>query len=154
MAVAALLPSVQFLLVWRRHHLAKIQHVVASAGVNNVKIRSGMIKDMAAVYQDVHAAILPGLEHRSFIPCPRSGLEALAHGKPLLLSNLVSLAPSVDHAGAGLAFDPSVAGLKAAITQLMADYPSYQSNTQRYIQQHFSPSVHLERYRRIYQAIG
>ena len=154
LAVAALLPSVQFLLVWRRHHLAKIQQVLASAGVDNVKIRSGMIKDMAAVYQDVHAAILPGLEHRSFIPCPRSGLEALAHGKPLLLSNLVSIARSVNDAGAGVAFDPSVTGLKAAITRLMADYPSYQANTQRYIKEHFSPSVHLERYRRIYQAIG
>jgi glycosyltransferase involved in cell wall biosynthesis len=153
-AVAALLPEVRFLLVWRKHHQAKIERIVASAGVRNVTIKSGVIGNMSEVYQGVHAAVLPGLEHRSFIPCPRSGLEALAQGKPLLLSNLISLAPSVSQAGAGLAFEPTIAGLKAAILQLQAKYPAYQANTQRYIAEHFSPSVHLERYRRLYQTIS
>jgi glycosyltransferase involved in cell wall biosynthesis len=153
-AVAALVPEVRFLLIWRKRHLAKLERILASAGVSNVTVRSGLIENMAEVYQGVHAAVLPGLEHRSFIPCPRSGLEALAHGKPLLVSNLVSIAPSVSRAGAGLAFDPTVAGLKAAILQLQAEYPAYQANTQRYIAEHFSPSVHIERYRRLYQAIS
>lgn len=153
-AVAALLPEVRFLLIWRTHHLAKLERIVASAGVTNVVIRSGVVDDMAAVYDGVHAAVLPGLEHRSFIPCPRSGLEALAHGKPLLLSHLVSLAPSVARSDAGVAFEPTREGLKAAILQLQAGYPAYQSNTQRYVAENFSPSKHLELYRRLYQSLG
>jgi glycosyltransferase involved in cell wall biosynthesis len=152
-AVAALLPEVSFLLIWRTHHLAKLQRIVASAGIANVTIRSGLIGNMSAVYDSVHAAVLPGLEHRSFIPCPRSGLEALAQGKPLLVSNLVSLAPSLAHSGAGVAFEPTIDGLKAAILQLQAEYPAYQANTQRYVATHFSPSVHLELYRRLYQTL-
>ena len=152
-AVAACLPEVRFLLIWRTHYLAKLERIVASASVANVVIRSGVIGDMAAVYDGVHAAVLPGLEHRSFIPCPRSGLEALAHGKPLLLSHLVSLAPSVTHSGAGVAFEPSIDGLKAAILQLQSEYPAYQANTQRYIAERFSPSKHLELYRRLYQTL-
>jgi len=153
-AVAALLPEVRFLLIWRTHHLAKVERIVASAGVTNVVIRSGVVDDMASVYDSVHAAVLPGLEHRSFIPCPRSGLEALAHGKPLLLSHLVSLAPSVTQSGAGVAFEPTIDGLKAAILQLQAEYPKYQANTQRYVAQNFSPTKHLELYRRLYQSLG
>jgi glycosyltransferase involved in cell wall biosynthesis len=152
-AVAALLPEVRFLLIWRTHHLAKLERIVALAGVTNVVIRSGVIGDMTAVYDGVHAAVLPGLEHRSFIPCPRSGLEALAHGKPLLLSHLVSLAPSIVHSRAGAAFEPTIGGLKAAILQLQQEYPAYQANTQRYIADYFSPSMHLELYRRLYQTL-
>ena len=153
-AVAALLPEVQFLFVWRKHHAEKLEQAVAAAGTRNVTIRNGLIDDMAAVYQGVHAAVLPGLEHRSFIPCPRSGLEALAAGKPLLVSNLVAIAPSVSEAHAGLPFEPTIEGLKAAILRLQADYAAYQANAQRYIAERFSPAEHIERYRQLYQAVG
>ena len=151
--VAGLLPDIRFLLVWRTRYLTKLERVVAAAGVNNIMIRSGLI-DMEEVHDTVHASVLPALEHRSFIPCPRSGLESLAHGKPLLVSNFVSIAASVARARAGVAFDPSAAGLKAAILQLRGDYPTYQANTQHYIQDEFSPATHLELYRRLYQRVG
>jgi glycosyltransferase involved in cell wall biosynthesis len=154
LGVAALLPEVRFLLIWRRHHLAKLERIVADTRVANVLIQSGMIDDMAAVYDRVHAAVLPGLEHRSFIPAPRSGLEALAHGKPLLVSQLVAIAPSVVQSAAGVSFEPTITGLKEAILRLQADYQAYQANTQAYIAEHFSPSTHLELYRRLYQTLG
>ncbi len=153
-AVAALLPAVRFHLIWRKHHLAKLERIVAQAGVTNVVIQSGVVADMDSVYDSVHAAVLPGLEHRSFIPCPRSGLEALAHGKPLLLSNLISIAPSVSQSAAGVVFEPTIAGLKSAILQLQADYPAYQAKTQAYITEHFSPSTHLKLYRQLYQDVS
>ncbi len=152
-AAAALLPMVRFHLIWRKHHLAKLQRIVAQAGVTNVVVQSGVIADMAGVYDSVHAAVLPGLEHRSFIPCPRSGLEALAHGKPLLLSNLVSIASSVDESGAGVVFEPTVTGLKSAILKLQAEYATYQANTHPYIARHFSPTTHLDLHRRLYQSL-
>lgn len=153
-AVAALMPEVRFLLIWRTRHLAKLERIVEAAAVGNVRIVSGVIEDMAAVYAGIHAAVLPGLEHRSFIPCPRSGLESLAHGKPVLLSHLVSIAPDVAREEAGVAFEPTIEGLKAAILQLQRDYPAYQANTQRYIAENFSPVTHLERYRLLYRTIA
>ncbi len=152
-AAAAALPQVRFLFIWRQHHLTKLEGILAESGVTNVEIKSGVVDDMGAVYDGVHAAILPGLEHRSFIPCPRSGLEALAHGKPLLLSPLIAIAPEVARAGAGVVFEPTVAGLKAAITQLQSGYAGYQANTQSYISDNFSPSIHLELYRRLYRTL-
>jgi glycosyltransferase involved in cell wall biosynthesis len=152
--VAELLPESRFLLIWRKRHLAKLERVVSAAAVNNITITSGRIGDMAAVYDRVHASVLPGLEPSSFIPCPRSGLESLAHGKPLLVSNLLSIASTVAGSRAGLAFEPSAAGLKAAILELQSDYSAYQANTQRYVQDNFSPSIHLELYRRLYRRVG
>ena len=152
--VAGLLPEVQFLLIWRKRHLARLEQIVATAGVRNIRIASGLIDDMGQVYDQVHASVLPGLEHRSFIPCPRIGLESLAHGKPLLVSNLVSIAGPVARARAGIAFDPSVASFRAAILQLQGDYSAYQANTQYYVEHEFSPSTHLELYRQLYQRVG
>jgi glycosyltransferase involved in cell wall biosynthesis len=152
--VAAQLPEVRFLLVWRERHLAKLQQIIGAAGLGNVRILNGLVSDMAAVYNSVHASILPGLEHRSFIPCPRSGLEALAHGKPLLVSHLVSISSQVAAARAGVTFEPTAAGAKGAIEELRRDYPAYQANTQRYIAENFSPKTHVELYHRLYHTIS
>ncbi len=152
--VAALLPELRFLLVWRNRHLKKLERIVANAGVSNIEILSGVVGDMDSVYDRVHAAVLPALEHRSFIPCPRSGLESLAHGKPLLVSNLVSISKSVAESQAGVTFEPTIMGLKSAITQLQQDYAAHQASAQPYIARNFSPATHLERYQRLYRTIG
>jgi glycosyltransferase involved in cell wall biosynthesis len=150
---SAQLPDVRFLLVWRQRHLAKLKRVLADANTGNIEILDGLIEDMASVYDRVHATILPGLEHRSFIPCPRSGLESLAHGKPLLVSHLVSIAESVVASRAGIGFEPTSSGLVAGVRELQRDYPSYQANTQRYLASNFSPATHLELYQRLYQSL-
>lgn len=151
---AARLPDVRFLLVWRKRHLAKLQRAIAAARATNIEIMNGVVPEMGALYDRVHATILPALEGRSFIPCPRSALESLSHGKPLLLSNCVSLADGVARANAGVAFDPTGDGLEAAIRHLRANYAVYQGHTQCYLAERFSPQVHLELYRRLYQALG
>jgi glycosyltransferase involved in cell wall biosynthesis len=150
---SVLLPDVRFVLIWRKRHLAKLERILADAGTKNVEVINGLIENMASIYDRVHATVLPGLEHRSFIPCPRSGLESLAHGKPLLLSHLVSLAESVVASRAGIAFEPTTEGLVAAVRELQRNYPSYQANTQRYIADKFSPTTHLELYRRLYRSL-
>jgi glycosyltransferase involved in cell wall biosynthesis len=150
---AALLPDIRFLLVWRERHLAKLERILVDAKTENVEIISGLVDDMTSIYDRVHTTVLPGLEHRSFIPCPRSGLESLAHGKPLLLSHLVSLAESVVRSGAGIAFEPTTDGLVAAVRELQRDYASYQANTQSYIADKFSPATHLELYQQLYRSL-
>jgi glycosyltransferase involved in cell wall biosynthesis len=123
------------------------------AGAANVEVRDGIIPDMGAVYDEVHAAALPALEHRSFIPAPRSGLEALAHGKPLLVSRYVSIAESLDRSGAGVVFDPTVEGLESAVRRLRERYEVCQGAAQPYIEAHFSPATHLELYRDLYRSL-
>ena len=151
---AARMPDVRFLLIWRSHNLAEIRALIAESGADNVELYDGVVDDMGAVYDRVHATVLPGLEHRSFIPCPRSALESLAHGKPLLLSRFVSIAESVERCRAGVAFEPSLAGLTQAVERLRGDYATYQRCAQPYVERYFSPAAHLELYRRLYQAVA
>ena len=150
---AARLPDVRFVLAWRGRHLRKLRELIHAAGATNVEVRDGVIADMDAVYDEVHAAALPALEHRSFIPAPRSGLEALAHGKPLLVSRYVSMAESLKRAGAGVVFDPTLAGLEAAIRRLRDRYPVMREAAQPYVERRFSPATHVELHRRLYASI-
>lgn len=152
--VAARLPDVRFLLVWRRSHVAKLRRLIQGAGVSNIEILDGVVRDMAAVYDRVHATILPALEHRSFIPCPRSGLDSMAQGKPLLVSRFVSIAESLAASGAGVAFEPTVAELEEAVLHLRKHYSGFQQRTHPYMREYFSPSAHLELHRRLYQEIS
>lgn len=148
------LPEVRFLLVWRRRHVDKLRRLIAEAGVSNIEVQDGVMRDMGALYDRAHATALPALEHRSFVPAPRSGLESLAHGKPLLVSSYVAIARSVGSAGAGVVFEPTIEGLVSAIRTLRQHYPALQQAAQRYIREHFSPSTHLTLHRRLYETLG
>lgn len=152
--VAARLANVRFVLAWRGRHLTKLHGLLREAAVSNVEVRNGVIEDMGAVYDEVHAAVLPALEHRSFIPAPRSGLEALAHGKPLLVSRYVGVAASLERSGAGLVFEPTVPALEAAVRRLREHYDAHRLAAQPYIAEHFSPATHLELHRRLYRSIA
>jgi glycosyltransferase involved in cell wall biosynthesis len=151
---ASRMPDVRFLLAWRGRQLAKLRGLIRDAGAPNVEVRDGVIGDMGAIYDEVHAAVLPALEHRSFIPAPRSGLEALAHGKPILVSRYVSIADPLVRAGAGVAFDPTVQGLESAVRSLRERYRGCQLAAQPYVERHFSPATHLELHRRLYRSLG
>jgi glycosyltransferase involved in cell wall biosynthesis len=150
---AVRLPDVRFLLVWRRRHLGKLQRLIADAGAYNIDVLDGVIPDMGEVYDRVHATILPALEHHSLIAAPRSGLESLAHGKPLLVSQQVPISRSLGAAGAGVVFEPTLEGLEFAVRQLRRNYDALQQGTHAYLRERFSPSTHLELHRRLYQAL-
>jgi glycosyltransferase involved in cell wall biosynthesis len=148
------MPDIRVLLVWRGRHLAKLRRLIDESGAGNIEVRDGVIADMGAVYDEVHAAVLPALEHRSFIPAPRSGLEAMARGKPLLVSRYVGIAESLERAGAGVVFDPTVDGLISAIRRLRDRYDAYQGAAQPYIERHYSPVTHLDLHRRLYESLS
>jgi glycosyltransferase involved in cell wall biosynthesis len=151
--VAKALPEIRFLLVWRNHHLDLINGLINDAGVNNVEVRNGVIKDMAAVYDSVHATILPGLDYGALKPSPQSGLDSLAHGKPVLISKPTSIAGVVARNRCGVVFEPAVEDLREAILHLRDNYALYQANCHSTIENNFSPRVFLERYRRIYTSM-
>jgi glycosyltransferase involved in cell wall biosynthesis len=148
--VAKALPDIQFLLVWRKYHLGLVRAMIKEAGVNNIEVRSGVIADMGAVYDSVHATILPGLEYGSFKPSPQSALDSLAHGKPVLSSRPTSIAGVVARNRCGVVFEPAVEDLREAILHLRDNYDLYQANCHSTVESQFSRHVFLERYRRLY----
>jgi glycosyltransferase involved in cell wall biosynthesis len=152
--VAKSLQDVRFLLVWRNAHFDSVKKLIAEAETGNVEVRNGMIRDMGAVYDSVHATILPGLEHGSLKPSPQSALDSLAHGKPLLASTPTSISGVVMQNRCGVVFEPAVDALKGAIILLKDRYSEYQKGCHSTVREHFSPRIFLERYQRIYETVG
>ena len=97
------LPDVRFVLIWRRD-AEEGRKIVREAGVSNVDIVAGQVDDMKAVYDSAHTVILPALESESLKPCPHSGLHALAHGKPVLVSHAASFSAIVERESCGRGF--------------------------------------------------
>lgn len=154
MQAAKAIPDVRFLLVWRDHALDDVQRVIAREGVDNVEVRNGLIPDMGAVYDEVHATALPGLTAASLKPAPHSGLESLAHGKPLLVSEPTSIAPLVVRTGCGLEFEPSVDAFVDAVQRLRDGYAEYQAPCHDTARRYFSREIFLQRYRELYASIA
>lgn len=151
---AVRLPDVRFLLVWRRHHLAKLRRLIEDAGATNVEVHDGVVSDMGEMFDRVHATVLAGMEPQSFIAAPRSGLESLAHGKPLLASHHIAIAGSLAEAGAGVVFEPTLEGLEAAVRRLRRDYAAIQPRAQAYIRNRYCPARHLDLHRLLYQTVA
>lgn len=148
--VAKELPQVRFVLVWRERNYDKLAHLLAEADVSNVEVLNGYIPNMDEVYASVHAAILPGLASNSLKPCPHSGLDALAHGKPVLVSQPTSIADLIQKNQCGIAFEPTVECLGKAILQLVENYDLFQENCHATIKRTFSTDYFLAQYRQIY----
>lgn len=151
--VAKVLPEVRFRLVWRKLMVEEVRKAVADRGVTNVEILNGTIDDMNAVYAAAHAVILPGLTKNSIKPCPHSALDGLAHGKPILASRPMSIAPIIAERKCGVIFEADRDGLVHAIQTLVDDYDTYQVNCHPVAKDTFSPEVFIERHRALYRSL-
>ena len=153
LAAAARLPEVRFLLIWRNSDYSVLRGLITESGARNVEVRNGYIADMGALYQASHATMLPGLERRSLKPVPRSALESLAHGKPVLVSEALPLSRLIRQHGCGVVFEPTVDSLVDAVRHLAAEFDRYQANCHSTISATFSRDVYVERYRRLYESM-
>jgi len=152
-AAAKNLPNIQFTLVWRKKNLEQLNSILADNKITNINVHSGVIKDMTSYYKSCDAVILPAMEYASLKPCPHSGIEGLAQGKPLLVSTPCSLAPLIKDYRAGLVFEPITNALSEAIKKLQTNYDQYQPNCQKLVNEQFSPEVFFKRYHKIYSRL-
>jgi glycosyltransferase involved in cell wall biosynthesis len=147
------LPDVRFVLAWRKANVDELHRLIEAAGVTNVQVLNGYIPDMAPLYAAAHATILPGIDAASLKPCPHSGLESLAHGKPLLVSRPTSLSDVVERTGCGIVFEPTLESLVAGIEQLRTEYERYQVHCHPTVEGTFSRATFVSRYRQLYDSL-
>jgi glycosyltransferase involved in cell wall biosynthesis len=149
--VARRLPQIRFLLVWRERNHRKLRELLGGAPPPNIEILNGYIDNMDEVYQSAHATILPGLTANSLKPCPHSAIESLAHGKPVLISRPTSISRLIEKKGCGVVFDATVDSLEKGILTLTANYDRFREKCHSTIEENFSATFFLERYRQIYE---
>jgi len=147
------LPHVRFRFIWRERQHEKLQALIRDIGVNNIQVINGYVPNMEEMYDSAHAVILPALTSASLKPCPHSGLHSLAHGKPVLTSQYVSLSKIVERNKCGVVFEPTVDALCDAIWQLQDNYEKYQRNAHSTIERKFSDGGFIERYEEVYSSL-
>ncbi len=150
--VAKSLPSVRFVFAWRKRNLAALRELLSDGAAPNIDVRNGVL-DMDELYASAHATVLPGLHSHSLKPCPQSMLDSLGHGKPVLVSRPLSAADLIARGGSGVIFEPTVDGLRQGILELQERYGEYQLRCHSTVRERFSPVVHAERYRRLYDEV-
>ncbi len=150
--VAKSLPDVRFVLAWRNSNLAAAQRLLRDVGTKNVEIRNGVL-NMDEVYAESHATILPGLHRYSLKPCPQSILDSLGHGKPVLVSRLLGIAPRLERSGTAVLFEPAVDALREAIIHLRDDYDTYQRQCHPMVRKLFSEEEYVKRHFRLYDSL-
>lgn len=146
------LPDVRFRFVWRRNPEA-VQRLFRRLDLPNVELIAGFVEDMGEMYDSVDTVILPALTDNTLKPAPHSGLECLAHGKPLLVSDRVSLARIVRAERCGVVFEPDVDSLCEAIVALRDDYETYRRRAHPTVDRWFSKAEFIDRYRRLYLSL-
>jgi len=156
----------QLLAAWRRVRSPQARLVIAGAGFEEEQMRS-LARDLPTVefrgfvkrsqQEDLWAnakfLIVPSIWQEPF---GLVALEAMAHGRPLVVSNFGALPEIVDQAG--LVVDPTRAhDLATACDTLFADhYLAQRMGNLGFMRmkQHYHPELWLERIRQVYASCG
>ncbi len=117
--------------LWRGRLLDAMRARIAARGLaERVKVIDARV-DMAAILADAHAAALLVGDGTVVKAYPNSLMEALAVGRPLLLSTQISMSDEVREEGAGVVTPgATLADARGGLRQLMANYADYAGRAQ------------------------
>jgi glycosyltransferase involved in cell wall biosynthesis len=150
--IAQQLPELRLVLLWRGSHRPVLQARLRASGLEKrVEVIDGFV-EVDQVLARVHAAVVLAENAQLVKAYPHSLLEALAAGKPVLVSQCIPLADEVDQNHCGVVVPTiDVPVLLRATQQLRADYVTYQQNALRVGQQLFSLPAMIENYAALYE---
>ncbi|HEX5473149.1 MAG TPA: glycosyltransferase family 4 protein [Vicinamibacterales bacterium] len=153
---ARLCPDVEVVLMWRPWgRTERLMRALDRLNPpSNVKVKVGIVPDIAAVYQAADATV--------FLPaagagksCPNSVVEGLACGSPAILTPECGLAPVVSSAGAGVVIrDRTPAALAAAIREIAREPAGFGQRARALAERAFDARVFIERYAELYRAMS
>jgi glycosyltransferase involved in cell wall biosynthesis len=148
-------PDVDVVLLWRDwDDAAQTSSALAAlAPTPNLALDRGRVHDMSSVYASVHAIVLPFADGFGK-SAPNSLLEALACGRPALLSAGVGVASVVQSAGAGLAVARSLEALLGGLAELRRRWRSYSQAARDLAVAAFDQDRFCEDYRALYAQLA
>jgi glycosyltransferase involved in cell wall biosynthesis len=147
--LAAVEPDLELTVLWRPFGRGSDQAraVVERRALSNVRIISGKLPDIERYFRSSHFVAAPFRTVGK--PCPNSILEALACGRPVLLSDFVDIGELIEEHQAGIRFTPTLDDLRRAYRRMCEQYSLLQPNARQCAEQHFD----LEQTRRAYETI-
>lgn len=152
--VAARLPSLRLVFLWRGHLLSELVARVQRLGLQaRVEIIDEVV-NVDQVLARVHAAVVLVKDAAVVKAYPHSLLEALAAGRPVLISRQLPLAAWVEREQCGVVIDRvEPERIVAALAHLRAEYRNMQSRARRAGQAAFPIEATLSAYRGVYDEL-
>jgi glycosyltransferase involved in cell wall biosynthesis len=124
--------ALRLVFLWRGILFDEMRWRVRALGLENrVEILNELV-DVNAVLARVHAAAVLAEDEVVIKAYPHSLLEALAAGKPVIVSRLIPLSQEVERSGTGVVVDRlSLECVSEAVDHLVQNYASFQQATYR-----------------------
>jgi glycosyltransferase involved in cell wall biosynthesis len=147
-------PDIDFVLLWRQWgNLDTANETFQSLQPpRNVIVQHRDAESMADVYGDVHAVIC--CYQKGFgKTCPNSVMEALACGRPALVTEDVGLASVVDTEGCGVVAKRSSDSVASALEILRRDYAQYQGRARSAALAYFDLQRATDQYAALYREL-
>jgi glycosyltransferase involved in cell wall biosynthesis len=147
-------PFLRLVFLWRGWFLEELRRRIADRGLaDRVEVLADKV-DVNEVLGRVHAAVVLAEEPKLVKAFPHSLLEALAAGRPVIVSRGIALAEHVEHTGCGqVVRGVDQADLVKAIGHVKEGYSSFQANAVRVGQRDFSLEGLVESYRGVYASV-
>ena len=149
------LPQLRILFLWRRRLRAALERRIRAAGVGErVEIIDGWA-DVPAALTRVHAAAVLAEGPVEVKAYPHSLLEALAVGRPVLVSNVVPMADFVAATGCGeVVSGTDPLQVREALQRMIRHYPTYAARARTVDMADFSRGAQLDQYGDLYREIA
>lgn len=153
---AAQLPHVDFSLLsrpWRSGGTAadRTRQLIAERGLSNVTLLEGAQHDMRSLYLRHDFTVIPFTTPDGGKECPRSLVETMACGVPVLISDAAPFSTFVHERQCGAVFPLTAQGLGGAIEAAMSDYPRLSGNAVRESRATFDIRSMLKAYSDVYE---
>jgi glycosyltransferase involved in cell wall biosynthesis len=150
---AAQNPDIDFILIWRKAGYEALMKKIKSADIRNVIVKNKIIGDMRKEYAKADCVAAPYNSIDIEKPIPRSIVEAIACGKPVLVTSNVDIRDIVSQEQCGIVFMPDSLSMSSALAKLRKNYSCYQVNCRRTAEKYFSMKDFIENYSKIYEDI-
>lgn len=151
LALAHCWPELHLVFLWRNILYEEMMHRVHTLGLSDRVEVINKQANVNGVLARVHAAIILATEDALIKAYPHSLLEALAAGKPILVSRTVPMATEVIQQGYGVVIDEvSKASVQGALKELFHHYPGYQQRVLGFDKYNFTLERMLANYAEIY----
>jgi glycosyltransferase involved in cell wall biosynthesis len=147
-------PWLRLVLLWRGWLLEELRRRVAGLGLSDrVEVLTDRV-DVNQLLARVHAAVVLASEPRLVKAYPHSLLEALAAGRPVLVSDCIAMADYVREAQCGeVVTGMDRRSLEDGIRRLRGRYASLQAQARRVGKRDFSQERLVAAYGQVYESV-
>ncbi|HLF24917.1 MAG TPA: glycosyltransferase [Anaerolineae bacterium] len=147
-------PDLHLIFLWRGVHFEEMRRRVARRGLSDRVTIINQYVNVADVLAQVHAASVLARDATLVKAYPHSLLEALAAGRPILISRAIPMASYVEQTGCGKVIEVVAAeSVFTALAELEQNYAAYRTAALQVGQRDFSRQRLLEAYQRLYTSI-